>query len=386
MRFPSIDLLRAVAIALMVTVHFVENLSGAWGEGVDFNRVGWLPAGFAAPLFTFLSGVSYSIWSDGLTRGGVSDAEIAKRTVRRGLFLFGLGIAFNVLVWLPEETFNWDILTFIGSSLLVLAACRTMPPAIPPLIALLAVAIAPVLRALAGYADFWRLGSYEPDLTLADVWLGFLCTGYFPLFPWLAFPIAGYAVAPAIFSTGHGGASLWPAAISASRRCGLVFGMGACLRSRDAGHRPDGCHPDPSLARFPGAPSDRLATCRGRVAQPPLSFHLPFAPRPAYLAAVDRWNLARRRADGVLAAVPPPGGVAGIGAGVCHCLRPLVCRAGTSRLPRHRGADALALRLIPPTMLPTPIFPRKNRIGGPGPVSVAWGRRQSVSQHRNLQA
>ena len=138
MRFPSIDLLRAVAIALMVTVHFVENLSGAWAEGVDFNRVGWLPAGFAAPLFTFLSGVSYSIWSDGLSRRGVSDAEIAKRTVRRGLFLFGLGIAFNVLVWLPEETFNWDILTFIGSSLLVLAACRTMPPAIPPLVAVLA--------------------------------------------------------------------------------------------------------------------------------------------------------------------------------------------------------------------------------------------------------
>jgi uncharacterized membrane protein len=229
MRFPSIDLLRAVAIALMVTVHFVENLSGAWGEGVDFNRVGWLPAGFAAPLFTFLSGVSYAIWSDGLSRRGVSDGEISKRTVRRGLFLFGLGITFNVLVWLPEETFNWDILTFIGSSLLVLAACRTIPPAIGPLLALLAVAIAPVLRALAGYADFWRLGSYEPDLTLADVWLGFLCTGYFPLFPWLVFPIAGYAVAPAIFSTGHGGASLWPAAISASRRCGLVFGMGACL-------------------------------------------------------------------------------------------------------------------------------------------------------------
>ena len=133
MRFPSIDLLRAVAIALMVTVHFVENLSGAWGEGVDFNRVGWLPAGFAAPLFTFLSGVSYAIWSDGLSRRGVSDGEISKRTVRRGLFLFGLGITFNVLVWLPEETFNWDILTFIGSSLLVLAACRTIPPAIGPL-------------------------------------------------------------------------------------------------------------------------------------------------------------------------------------------------------------------------------------------------------------
>ena len=53
-RQPSIDVLRAVAIVLMVTVHFVENLSGAYGADggplLGAYRYWWLPTGFAAPL------------------------------------------------------------------------------------------------------------------------------------------------------------------------------------------------------------------------------------------------------------------------------------------------------------------------------------------------
>lgn len=56
MRLVSIDILRSLAIITMVIIHFVENLSSFYGaDGSTLGRV-WLPTGFAAPLFTFLSG------------------------------------------------------------------------------------------------------------------------------------------------------------------------------------------------------------------------------------------------------------------------------------------------------------------------------------------
>ena len=92
-RQASIDVLRAVAIMLMVVVHFVENLSGWYGEAdnvfAGVHRVWWLPTGFAAPIFTFLTGVSYRLWLDLQWRRGRSDEAIAKGTVRRGLLLVG---------------------------------------------------------------------------------------------------------------------------------------------------------------------------------------------------------------------------------------------------------------------------------------------------------
>ena len=63
MRLLSIDILRTVAIGMMVLVHFVENLSAGYGlptlDATITERPWWLPMGLAAPLFALLSGVSY---------------------------------------------------------------------------------------------------------------------------------------------------------------------------------------------------------------------------------------------------------------------------------------------------------------------------------------
>ncbi|MFM9059641.1 MAG: heparan-alpha-glucosaminide N-acetyltransferase domain-containing protein [Planctomycetaceae bacterium] len=218
MRYPSIDVLRTLAIAVMVVVHFVENLSawhGSPGSGdlpvTGFSR----PTGFAAPLFTFLVGVSYRLWVRGREARGDSDDAITKSSVRRGLFLLGLGFGFNVLVWLPEDVFNWDVLTFIGSALLLLAACRNATPGMHLVMVAAAVAVSPALRDAAGYQAYWTQGWYEPDPTLGDVALGFLCTGYFPVFPWIAYPLAGYAAAPAVFPTDGRPAASWPPRLGA---------------------------------------------------------------------------------------------------------------------------------------------------------------------------
>ena len=204
-RQQSLDLLRTLAISLMVVVHFAENLSGSYGvDGgpmIGANRIWWLPTGFAAPIFTFLSGVNYRLWAAGQARRGRGDEMISKITIRRGLFLFGLGFAFNILVWLPEDTFNWDILTFTGSGLVALDVVRRMPPEVAVAACGLILLASPILRTRADYAAYWTDGYFSPDFTLSDVLLGYLVNGFFPLLPWIVYPVIGFLAAGSLFPT-----------------------------------------------------------------------------------------------------------------------------------------------------------------------------------------
>jgi uncharacterized membrane protein len=190
MRYSSIDILRTLAIQVMVFVHFSENLAG------------FTPpiTGLGAPLFAILSGVSYFLWVRGQQARGRSDEEISKVSIRRGLFVFGVGIAFNVLVWLPEGTFNWDVLTLIGSALLVLNLVRNLPAAILIFIAAIVLLVSPALRIEADYPAFWENRYFEYDFTLSDVLSGYFVTGYFPIFPWLTFSLTGFATASLLFA------------------------------------------------------------------------------------------------------------------------------------------------------------------------------------------
>lgn len=189
MRYPSVDILRTVAIVVMVLVHFPENLSN------------YTPpfTGLGAPLFTFLSGVSYQLWVNGQESRGVDNDSISKISIRRGLFVIGVGFAFNILVWLPEDVFIWDVLTFIGTAILILNLLRRQPSAILITIAIAAIAISPAMRASAEYDAYWVNGYFEGDPTLSDLIIGFLAAGYFPLFPWISYSLIGFVTASLMF-------------------------------------------------------------------------------------------------------------------------------------------------------------------------------------------
>lgn len=189
MRYSSIDILRTLAIFVMVVVHFCENLAG------------YTPpiAGFGAPLFMLLSGVSYRLWLNGQLSRDVSETQISKVTIRRGLFLFGLGFVFNILIWLPEDTFNWDVLTLIGSGLITLNIARRLPPPLILLFCGTVYVISPLARSIAQWPTYWQDGYFDPDWTLADVLQGFLVVGYFPVLPWIIFPLAGFVAGTAVF-------------------------------------------------------------------------------------------------------------------------------------------------------------------------------------------
>ncbi len=203
MRHLSIDILRTAAIFMMVLVHFVENLSATYDtqdSGSHPLNPWWLPSGLAAPLFTLLTGVSYAIWLGVQQRQGISEDEVNRRTVRRGLFLISLGFAFNIFVWLPEDTFNWDVLTLIGTALVGFSFIRYLPMPVPLLIVALLAAFAPLLRTTTDYPAYWQNYHFDYDFTLSDVLLGYLVVGYFPIFPWLLYPIVGLLVGRGLFA------------------------------------------------------------------------------------------------------------------------------------------------------------------------------------------
>lgn len=208
-RLASIDVLRTAAIMMMTVVHFAENLAGSWNAAdgllIGASRYWWLPTGIAAPAFTFLAGASYRLWADAQRAAGRSEQALSKISVRRGLFLILIGLVFNVVVWLPEDVFNWDVLTLVGVAMLALDLARRAPPALPACGCILIVAVAPALRVAADYAAFWEQGFYDYEFTIADIVLGCLVTGYFPLFPWLALPLAGFVAAPSLYGLPGGG-------------------------------------------------------------------------------------------------------------------------------------------------------------------------------------
>jgi uncharacterized membrane protein len=191
-RYLSIDILRGIAILLMIQVHFVDNLSLRQDPSAWLYDVSVFLGGFAAPFFAFLSGLSYGLWTRKQDSIGRRQEEITKITLRRGLFLFGGGIVFNFFIWWPEEIFNWDILTLIGTSLLFLAFARNLPSTYLTLICLMVLLVSPQLRDVGHYSAYWDDYVYSNEFTFHDVLLGFVANGYFPVFPWIIFPLMGF--------------------------------------------------------------------------------------------------------------------------------------------------------------------------------------------------
>jgi uncharacterized membrane protein len=193
-RYLSIDVLRALAILLMIQVHFVEYLSAqSHAPQLLYDTCGYFGL-LPAPLFTLLAGLSYSLWLGSQRRSGRSEDDIVKYSFRRGMFVLVLGFVVNVFIWLPEKTFMWDILTLLGAATLILIAVRNWHPGILLVICVAILIASPPLRDVAQYDNYWVGEDFQYDFTLKDVVLGFLLNGYFPLLPWLVYPLAGFAL------------------------------------------------------------------------------------------------------------------------------------------------------------------------------------------------
>jgi len=94
-RLAYIDWMRGLACVLMFQTHCYDSwLSPAARNSPTFvwsQLLGTLPA----PLFIFLSGISFALVTERLREKGASGLDIAKTTIRRGAEIFGLVLPFR---------------------------------------------------------------------------------------------------------------------------------------------------------------------------------------------------------------------------------------------------------------------------------------------------
>src|SRR5437660_1498008 len=216
-RLAYVDWMRGLACVLMFQTHCYDSwLSAAARKSSSLIVWSQLGGTLPAPLFIFLSGVSFALVTERLREKGVAPNAIAKQTIRRGAEIFGMGLLFRGqefalgYPWSPwTDLLRVDVLNILGLSMMLMGVlCWAMgegDAAEARVRTLVAGIFAAVIAALATpplWTTYrpkflpWPIQSYINGVHIfkePQPWL-------FPLFPWSAFAFAGLAVGFFLFS------------------------------------------------------------------------------------------------------------------------------------------------------------------------------------------
>ena len=225
-RLAYIDWMRGLACVLMFQTHCYDSWLSPEARKSSLYSWSQLGGTLPAPLFLFLSGVSFALVTERLRDKGAVPREIAKTTIRRGAEIFALGLLFRVqeyalgFHWVPwTDLLRVDILNMLGLSMMLmgilcwLSGGRTPANASVPsqsvaasrnrgiFTGVLAAAIVAMATPLLWTTHRpsrlpWPLESYINGVHVFGTpqpWL-------FPVFPWSAFAFAGLAVGFFLFT------------------------------------------------------------------------------------------------------------------------------------------------------------------------------------------
>lgn len=188
-RYGEIDVLRAVAIVLMVIFHLVYDLREFAGVNIDYQAPLWYVIGkTSALLFIFVSGLS-----SGLSRS----------PVRRGLkvLFFGMIITVVTFLFMKEEYIRFGILHFLAVTMIL-----------SPFLFRLSSRTLWILAVCAALLGFWFTDLVVGTSLLVPFGLiydGFSSLDYYPLCPYLSVTLLGilayryfyaHRVKPSLFS------------------------------------------------------------------------------------------------------------------------------------------------------------------------------------------
>lgn len=180
-RYPEIDLLRTLAILLMVIYHTAFDLSEFYGWDIDVFSGGWkLFARATATLFLLLVGVSAAVSADRET-----PRRMIYRFVKIGLAALVVTVATYVID--PDTYVRFGILHLIAVSTLLLSILpKHTRPIIAPILGALLLMLSPIVSAMRiGHVWLIPLG-IRPHV--------FVSVDYFPLVPWFGVVLIGYGI------------------------------------------------------------------------------------------------------------------------------------------------------------------------------------------------
>ena len=196
-RAAYIDWARGLAVLLMIEAHTVDSWTRASSRGSSAFGYAVMLAGFAAPLFLWLAGVSIPLAASAGVRRGLTRRAAAENVVKRGLEIFILAYLFRLQAFIlspgahPITLFRVDILNVMGPAIVLAALAWLAVESKPAAIALftgMAVAVTmftPIVRHLAIVDRLppllqWYIRPSGDNTT-------------FTSFPWIGFVFAGAA-------------------------------------------------------------------------------------------------------------------------------------------------------------------------------------------------
>jgi len=191
-RLPLPDLLKGFAVFLIVPVHILETFIDYPGRETFFGKILLFLGGpVAVPVFMMVMGYFMAKNRKGL-----------QQNLWRGIKVFGVGFLLNIGLnfhlllkirfagWqIDPLEYIWgvDILYLAGLSLIFLSFLKLIPKGKEWLAFVLVLAIL-------GSTSFMNIEMMSMD---RNYWIPFIAGtwswSYFPLFPWLAYPLAGFA-------------------------------------------------------------------------------------------------------------------------------------------------------------------------------------------------
>jgi uncharacterized membrane protein len=190
-----IDWLRGVAVVTMIVAHSYDSwMDPAARTGPTWEVIRHV-SGIPSRLFLFLVGVSSAAVFEHQIARGMSTSEMRRQTVRRGLKLLALALAFRVQEhvlagfwggW--RSVFKVDILNCIAASILLIALVGVPRAGRPRL--WLPVAVAAVLLGLGPLVGPAQFPAFIPPM-LSSYFGGQRPMSWFPLFPWGAWALVG---------------------------------------------------------------------------------------------------------------------------------------------------------------------------------------------------
>ncbi len=189
-RYLELDLLRTLAIAMMIIFHAAFDLQTIYGWDIDTFSGGWLLLQQATvTLFLLLVGASFAIsWKRHREKHpNRSFLGLYKKYVKRGVFVVACGMLVSAVTYFaePETYVRFGILQMIGVSILLLpffARLREWNI----LLSIPLIALGPVVFEMrSGNPLLLPLGIMSPNFATVD---------YIPLIPWFGVVLMGYAI------------------------------------------------------------------------------------------------------------------------------------------------------------------------------------------------
>ncbi len=193
MRFWEVDLLRGLAVVMMVAFHFFYDLNYFGIYRVNVSSGFWFYfARITAGLFILLVGVSLVLSSSRAEMQGKRGAQVFMGFLKRGLWIFFLGLVVTVATYLlvGDGFIVFGILHFIGISIILAY---------------------PFLRLKAWNLIFGAaviaIGFFLQSQSVSSPWLlwlglapvGFYTLDYIPIFPWFGVVLIGIFLGNALY-------------------------------------------------------------------------------------------------------------------------------------------------------------------------------------------